>query len=214
MASRKGGVGRWILISVVCLLLAAMVCCCGGGILLYLSPSLVLAWFVDDAPLDLPAVASNPGISQEVAQRLASDGAVRLSARELMELADPANTRELEAFQVILADDHFDVAMSFVADEDNDGFVNLRAGGELTMEQGWFTHLSFDTLTVGPLDLGQYIPGQELAADANRSLADQRAEKADVGAMLDEIERLEVTGGALELTLAPGAFERIVAMQR
>ena len=214
MASRKGGVGRWILISVVCLLLAAMVCCCGGGILLYLSPSLAVAWFVEDAPLDLPAVASNPGVATELTERMAGGGTVELSALELMQLADPASSRELEAIAVSFDDDHYDLAMSFVADEGADGFVNLRVGGELTMEQGWFTHLSFDTLTVGPLDLGQYVLGQELSADANRSLADQRAQKAEVGAMLDEIDRLEVSEGTLQITLAPGGYERILAMQR
>lgn len=210
MAARNGGAGRWILIALASLLLTVALCCCGGGVLLYLSPSLFLAWFVQDEPLSAPVVAVDPDISQRLARRLAeTEGPVRISGTELSQLGHPERNEDLSVFWVDLADDRFEVLLSVELDEEDEatGYVNIAAEGSFVLERGWFTRLTMDRFDLGPLALGPYLVGQELSADANRSLADQRAQRPQVGEALDQIERMEVRDSALELTLAPGGLE-------
>ncbi len=212
MASRKGGVGRWILISLVCLLLATMLCCCSGGILLWMSPSLFLNWFIQDEPLSAPSVAPNPDIAKDLAVRFAADdgSTVQITGEELTQLGDPGTNEELEVFWVDFDDDRFEFVVSVRMDDgDLDGYLNIAASGATTIERGWFTRLEMDSFDLGPMELGQYLVGQELSADANRSMADQRAQDPEVALVLDQIDRLEVKDGAMEITLTPGGFHTI-----
>lgn len=209
MAARNGGAARWILIALACLLLTAMLCCGGGGVLLYLSPSLLLSWFLQDEPLSAPTVPASPEIAQELAQRLQGEDTARITGAELTQLATAGADEELAVFWVDFEGERFEVLLSAEIREEGGPaeYVNIQAEGELVVERGWFNHLALDRFDLGPLELGPYLVGQELTDDANRSLADQRAQRPQVGEMLDQIERMEVRDSALELTLAPGGFE-------
>jgi len=215
MAKRKSSAGRWLLIAFSCMLLATVICCCSGAVLIYMSPSLLLNWIVEDEPLTAPTIESSPNIQAKLNKRFKAGGVVTVQCSELVELADPAGSEDIDVFWLECTDDQADLTLSVHLDDPDapaQGYLNFRARGALTMEHGWFTHLELDILDVGPWELGEYMVGQEMSPDANRSLADQRAQDPKMGQALDQIERLEFTNGALEVELVEGGWEVLRGM--
>lgn len=217
MANRKGGVGRWLLIAFACLLLATVICCCSGGVLLYMSPSLLLNAMVEDEPLTAPTIDARSGMKAKLVKRFKAGGVVTIPCSEMVEMVDPVGSEDIDVFWVECSGDRAEVTFSVLLDDPDapaEGYINIHAEGGLTMEHGWFTNLEIDTFDLGPWELGEYTAGQDMSADANRSLADQRSQDPQVGVALDQIERLEFVNGALEVELVEGGWDVLEGMQK
>ncbi len=205
--------GRWLLVSAVIMLLLCLGCCCGCAGFWHLLPDMLVAAFTEELPLEAPTVTPEPRAGERLERRFLLDEPVRISGQELVQLADPQGDDELHSFWVEFGPDGRAELVLSVWAEEFDGYFNLRTVGELELEHGWFTHMSFDELVVSGWDLGQYMAGEELAQHANRSLADQRAQNPEMSMVMDEIERIYVDGDALVVELAPGGYQRLRALR-
>ncbi|MFH1469939.1 MAG: hypothetical protein ABIO70_36480 [Pseudomonadota bacterium] len=205
---------RWPLILLVLVLLGGLATCCGCAGLWHFFPDILIAAFTENQPLTAPTVASDPLVEDRLEQRFAAGGPVVISAEELMQLVDPQGEEQIDAFWLeIHPDDSVEVTLSVRLD-DEDLWFNVHGVGSFELEHGWFTHMAIDDLVAGGWDLGQYMTRQELAQQANQSLANQRAQDPDMAAALDEVEHLWVEGGVLYVELAEGGYERFKALRR
>jgi len=205
---------RWPLILLALVLIGGLATCCGCGALWHFLPHIFIAAFTEEQPLTAPSTPSNPFIGDALEARFAAGGPVAITAEELVQLVDPGGDEHIDAFWVeIRPDDTVEVTLSVRLDED-DRWFNLHGSGSFEMDHGWFTHMGIDNLVAAGWDLGQYTAHQELAQQANQSLANQRSQDPNMAAAIDEIERLWVADGALHIQLAEGGYERFKALRK
>jgi hypothetical protein len=182
---------------------------CGGLVaVLAASPWLLVQLVTQDAPLDIPKVEASESeriaVGQRVCTELARQGSTQVSGDELTQLmmtgpdAPPLVRIAAEGDQAV-----FDLSVE--TEPGNGKWVNVHGRGGMVMENGWFVHFTMDEITVGDWDLGQYTAGQELMAQANQNLAQQRAQNPEQYAVMDGIDRLSVEGGAFTMALKEGS---------
>ena len=139
-----------------------------------------------------------------------SGGPVRITGEEIVQLVEPWEEEDLYAFWVdVRPDDTVDFALSAHFPE-IDRFLNLTAQAGFEMEHGWFTDFTVEELKLGDWDLGQYTRGQQLAENANQSMANQRSQDPDVARALDQIDHLWIEDGAIWVELAPDGWEELM----
>jgi len=211
MANKKNF--RWMLLLLVLALLGSLACCCGCAGLWHFLPDMLIAAFTEDSALKVPVVDPDPGVAPRLERDLDAGGEVSISGAEIVQLVEPWNDDELDAFWVDVRDDDLDLVLSVYFD-DIDRFLNLHATFALEIEHGWFTDFTVDDLEISSWDLGQYFSGEQLAEHANRSAADQRAQDPQVGLALDQIEHLWLEDGVIKVQLAPGGWQAWKGMDR
>lgn len=205
---------RWPLIVLVVFLLGFLACCCGCAGIWHFLPEIMVAAFTEGQPLTAPTVPPDPTIADRVQARFEAGGPVTITAEELVQLVDPSSEEQIDAFWIeIHPDDSAEIILS-VGIDDQDKWFNLHSIFSFEMEHGWFTHFTVDDLVAGGWDLGQYMAHQELAQQANQSMANQRAQDPQVAATLDEVEHLWFEDGAMHVTLAEGGWERVRALKQ
>jgi hypothetical protein len=217
--------GPWkgiILGGCLVVLLVGVLVCCGGGIAaLALGPEalakLAVNLFVDDAPLPAPTARWDEADVEALGVRLEAsideDRTLSLTGEEFSQLVlhgidDP----QLTVFYVSVDEkERISSDISYQLDPAQQQWVNMHVVGTMEMEDGWFTEFTIDEWTIGTFDLGQYMAGQDLTADANQNLAQQKAQDPEVEAATDMVEYLGVEDGRLVLTLTEEGIAQLEA---
>ncbi len=206
--------GRWLLITLVLMVLLSMACCCGCAGFWHFLPQMAIAAFTEEGPLKTPVVDPDPGVGERLERAFQAGGPVRITGEEMVQLVEPWEDEELYALWVdVRPDDTVDFALS-VHFDDIDRYLNLQMKGGFELEHGWFTDFTMEELQLGPWDIGQYTKGQQLADQANQSMANQRAQDPQVARSLDQIERVWIEDGAIWIELADGGWEELGRMRR
>lgn len=181
---------------------------CGGLVaVVAASPWLLVHLVAQDAPLDIPKVevseSERIAVGQRVCTELARQGSTQVSGDELTQLM--LTGPDAPQLVRIAADGEQAVFDLSVETEPGNGkWINVHGRGGMAMEHGWFVRFTMDELTIGGFDLGQYTAGQDLMAQANQNLAQQRAQNPEQYAAMDSIDRLSVEGGVFTMALAEG----------
>jgi hypothetical protein len=212
MADKKKN-RRWLLIMLVVAVLGSMACCCGCAGFWHFLPDMLVAAFTEEGPLKAPVVDPDPDVGPRLERAFADGEQVSVTGDELVQLVEPWEEEELYAFWVgVHPDDTVELALS-VHIPDIDRFLNVQVRAGLAIEHGWFSHFVIDEMVVSGWDAGQYMRGEQLAEQANRSMADQRAQKPEVAMAMDQIEALWIADGAIHIQLEPGGYELIKGMR-
>lgn len=216
MASGSSGSG-WLLKGLGCLGVLAVLCCCGGLVGLRFFPEMLMSFFLEDAPLSVPPTPPQPvrAALERAAACLAltTTGEAKLDpdavGRMLIGEGDP----DVAALFVGASSDQGHLELSLATDDQPPRYFNLQVSAAFTISNGWFTDLRTSRLFVGGHDATPWLSGQQLAAQANQSLANKRAEDPEMGAFMDGIESAKVDLGQLVLRLRPGspAMEKLCA---
>lgn len=211
MSEKRSGSGcLWVALASV--LLACIVCCCGGGLAVWMGPGAFVKWMIQPEPLTVQTVPQNPEAAANLAQRFSAGGEVSIEPRELVQLLTDEPDEDLAALWIDAQGDTAALDLSILMkDATPAGYLNLHMKTRFSMRRGWFDNLEFDELTVGPMDLGGFIKGQDLAQNVNQNLAQQRAQDPEMGEKLDRFELLTVRDGKFVVELAPGAWEEFTA---
>ncbi len=216
MASKKGKALTITLGCIVLLLLGSVVLCCGGGALLVIAgPGVLLSFVVSDEPLPVQTVkwddSAVEALEDRIGQDILDDRTVSLTGEELTQLMlSDEDVDDLPAFRIAVDDQDrgvFDLSVQL--DPAQPQYLNIHAVGDFTVEDGWFTYLVIDEMEIGKFDLGQYIVGQDLHADANNSLAQQRVNDPEAAEAIDMIEYLAVEDGHFTLTFTEEAMTKL-----
>jgi hypothetical protein len=206
MADKKKN-RRWLLLILALMVLTSMACCCGCAGFWHFLPDMLVAAFTEEGPLKAPVVDPDPDVAVRLERAFSAGGEVVVTGEELVQLVAPWEEEELYAFWVqVHEDDTVELALS-VHLADIDRFLNVQGRGGVEIAHGWFAHFTMDQLVVAGWDVGQYTRGQQLAEQANRSMADQRAQEPGLAEAMDQIERLWLEDGALHIQLEPGGYE-------
>ncbi len=211
MAKRRG---RPLLIVLVLLVALSMACCCGCAGFWHFLPDIFVAAFTEEGPLKAPVVDPDPEVGDRLERAFAAGGPVQVTGEEIVQLVEPWNEEELYAFWVdVRPDDTVDFALS-VHFPEIDRFLNVQVQSGFEMERGWFTDFTVEEMKLGTWDLGQYVRGQQLAENANQSMANQRSQDPDVARALDQIDHLWLEDGALWVELAPDGWDELRRMRQ
>ena len=216
--------GRWkgcllggcIVSLVLCILL-----CCGGLIALpfiwQALLSFALSSFVADDPLPAPTDRWDDAQVAEVGQRVVEEieqhrtlslTGEALSQWAAHEIDDP----QLTVFHVSIDDqDRISLDVSYQLDPTQQQWINFHVQGEAEMEDGWFTEMVIHEMDFGDIDLIQQASGQDMTAEANQNLAQQRAQDPKVDQTMDWIEHLEIDDGQIKITLTEEGVEDLKA---
>jgi len=214
--SEGKGANKWFTIGCVAFIGVGLLCCCGGVGILAISPQLLLGLLFEKEPLPVQTWQWSESDVEALEDRLAADmereQRIALTGEELTQIVLSGDTGELEAFRIDIDEqDRAVVDISIRTEDPKPRYMNIHAVGEMTIENGWFTHLVVDEMEFGRFDLGQYIAGQDITDDANNSLAQQRVSDPEVGDNLDKIELLTVRDGQFELVLTEEAVAELKA---
>lgn len=193
-----------------------LICCCGGAGLLAISPALLMGLVLDKEPLPVEvwewSESDVEALEARLAEEMERDRTIALTGEELTQITLSGDEGELEAFRIDIDEQDRAVVDISISTEDPDPrYVNIHLVGDMTVENGWFTLLVVDDLTIGKFDLGQFIAGQDITDDANQSLAQQRVQDPTIGDTLDKIELLTIRDGKFELVLSEDAVEEMRA---
>lgn len=214
MAERRSGCARWLLGCFGLLAVSTVLCCCGGFITLRFFPMVFLSFLVEDQPL-AGAVPEPAPVATKLERALqcvslVTTGSARISPEAMTRILVREREPKLRVLQLGAEGDEASLDLSVATDETPARYFNLSLQGSFTLEQGWFTDLRFSRAVVSGHDLSRWLVGQQLAQQANQSMANQRSQNPDVGPTLDSIERFTVSDGAFQVSLASGG----VAMER
>ncbi len=220
---RKKGPWKSIFIGgcLVVLLVSVLVCCGGGIAALALGPDalvkLAINVFVDDAPLPAPTARWDEAEVEALADRLTvgldEERTITLTDEEFSQLVlGGVDDPQLTVFHVTVDENEkVSADISYQLDPAQQQWVNMHMVGTMEMEDGWFTEFTVDEWTIGSFDLGQYMAGQDLTADANQNLAQQKAQDPDVQQATDMVEYLGIEDGKIKLTLTEEGIEELRA---
>jgi hypothetical protein len=206
--SRRSGM---VVLGCVGTLVVGSITCCGGGtvafvLVLVLAPGLLLRLVEEGQPLQVASVARDPVRIADVQARVDASKAdhtvpLRITGEELTMWAFPTPVPEVPVLNIAIdAQDNAVMDVSFQPDVTDAHYVNVHLRGTFAMEHGWFTSAAMDQFTISGWDLGPYLVGQDLTAQANKSMADQRAQDPKVDAAMQQIGTLGIHGGAFDLT--------------
>ncbi len=221
-APPKKGPWKGILLGgCVVLLLLGLLLCCGGVVLVLFLPGQLAQWavttFVDDAPLPAPTARWEEPELEALAERLAADleddRTVALTGEEFSQLMTGAiDDPQLTVFHVTV-DDQDKVAfdLSYQIDPTQQQWFNMHMKGDVEMEDGWFTEFTIDEWEAGSFDLGPYMAGQDLTADANQNLAQQKVQDPQVAELVAMVEHLGIENGLITLTVTEEGIEQLKA---
>ncbi len=201
---------------IVSLVLCVLVCCGGLIALLFIWKylvALILGYFVAGDPLPAPTDrwddAQVAAVEQRVTEELEQNRTLTLSGEELgqwaaHEIDDP----QLTVFHVRVDDqDRASLDLSYQLDPTQQQWINIHVQGEVEMEDGWFTEFVIHEMDLGDIDLIQQASGQDMTAEANQNLAQQRAQDPKVDQTMDWIEHLEFDDGQIQITFTEEGIE-------
>ncbi|MEZ4239288.1 MAG: hypothetical protein R3F59_24670 [Myxococcota bacterium] len=181
----------------------------GGGLVAGVAwaPTLAWRWFTEDAPLADASTALDPAARVELAMRVCPSLMlglpVALTGDEVVALLAFGEAGPTAPVRLAVDDQGYATLRASIAAEDG-RYLNVVAGGSFALDGGWMSSATVDELRVGPLELGGYVAGQELAMDVNQQLARQRAEDADLDATLARVAHLSTVPGGVQVELQPG----------
>ena len=205
----EGSRTRWLTGCLGCLGLLALLCCCGGGIATWQMPAIFVALFTDDAPLPIQGVTPDPvraaQVKAGVCGALAREGQTSIAAEDLALLALGEGNRDISALRMDPSGEGLLFQAAF--DTQGKGYVNVIFGGSFALERGWFTDVRIDHANLSSWDLAPYMRGQQLAQNANQSLANQKSQDPSLQGELDRFEKVWTEGGTLHLKMAPGGLD-------
>lgn len=216
--------GRWkgcLLGGCIVSLVLCVLLCCGGTIGLIVgwkaAVNYVLGYFVADNPLPAPTDrwddAQVATLEQRVIDELEQQHTLTATGEELgqwaaHEIDDP----QLTVFHMAIDDeDRASLDVSYQLDPTQQQWINMHVQLEAEMEDGWFTEFVIHEMDFGEIDLIQEASGQDMTAEANQNLAQQRAQDPKVDQAADWVEHLEIDDGQLKLTLTEDAIEDLKA---
>lgn len=193
--------------------LASAVLCCGcGGVLSLLLPSMARSWLLEDHPLPGPTTEPDPAASAATALKactaIAAGQEVQLTPDEVARWVVGDGSAELTVLRIGATGPQASLDLSVATDDNPTLWFNLQMVGSLELDHGWFTSLRTDSIVISGHDLSAYVAGQELAVQANQSLANQRAGNPDVGPALDSVEHVAIADGAFVVKLAPDGLAK------
>jgi hypothetical protein len=164
-----------------------------------LSPQIIMAMMTDSEPLNLPPVVPNPEMCDAKDLELLETGRTTMTGPEATVCLYPEDS-DLAAWRLEAVGDE---AMADVSIHDavNDHYINVHVRGVMEIEDGWFTRFEISELSAGSFELGSILAGQDMSADVNGSLAEQRTTDPDMADMLDEIHLLTVEDGVFVLEM-------------
>ncbi len=205
--TQGSGSKKWLIGCGVLFALSAVSCCCGGLMLRQL-PELLAGLALQPEPLPLPAPTPDPdggaAIATRVCAELAEDHSSFLTAAELTTLSTLTAEPSLRVMRWRAEGDRLSMDLSWGV-PDGGGFVNVVAGGQLRMENGWWKTASFHEMRLGEHDLAGFLTGQPMAEQLNQNMAQQRAKDPDMAAALDSVELAYTGDGGVHFTLAPNS---------
>lgn len=194
------------------LLVGGVVLCCGGGVLSTYFASDILLWMAtSDQPIEVQATPYDEAKQLETRARLykALDetGSTTITAEDLNVLvASPGDVRA----HVSMAGEELTFDFSTRLEPDSEQYINVHVRTAFVMEGGWFTHLTISEARLSDWDLGPYVAGQELAMNANQSLAKQRAEDPEMDAIFAATELVAVREGRLEVKMDKAKLDAVI----
>lgn len=213
MAAESKGRG-WLLKGLGCMGLLAAICCCGGFVGLAYFPEMMLAYVLADAPLAGPTTEAKPvlGALERTAAclALATTGEATLSPDAVARLMVGEGSARVPVLRLAAAGDEATLELSVATEDAPPRYFNLQVKAAFELNQGWFTDLRASRLVVRDHDWSTYLSGDQLSAQANQSLANQRAKDEDLVELLDGIQTLRVQDGQFVVRLQPES----VAMRR
>ncbi len=205
----KSNAGKLLLGCGVFGLASAVICCGCSGVLVAMMPSLAGNWILQDHPLPGPTTKPDPAASAatmvKACTAFAAGEQVSLTPEELSRAALGSGSPSITVLEVGADGDTARLALSVEVDDEGGAarWFNLQMAGTFAVDHGWFTSLRTDTVQVADHDLSPYLRGQDLAVQANQSLANQRIQNPDIGDALDSVEHMEVKDGNFLVKLAP-----------
>ena len=192
---------KWLLGCAVLLGLSFVGCCCCGGMGLYFAEDIALWAVTTDTPLAVAATPYDPVREQAVLEKILSDlastGTTSISEADLNALL--AAQEDVRA-HVALAGDQLTLDFTTNLEPGRDRYVNLHVVSSFEMKDGWFTHFFVNEALLSDWDIGQYTVGNELAADVNEALAEQKVKEPELDVWMSAIRGLTVRDGRLEIT--------------
>ena len=215
-SGKKGGGGLLGCVGVV-VVLVILACCCGCG-LAFFSPGILATAFARMLVTDEPAFTGGPAFDPNVAaatvvrvcSELGTSGTTRVSGAELTQVMltpdpDASTPNAVRYLSITTEADRLGFQTSL--EDEQGGYVNISMRLGFTLEEGVFTALKVDELTVGSLTLGSFLAGQDLSLQANSNLGarDVNSTATVNGETFDltQIHRMTVEDGALSLTVDP-----------
>lgn len=195
--------------------LSTILCCCGGGALLHYAPEMMLSYFLEDHPLPGATTAAMPAVAAatraQACASLAAGEQVSLSPDDLAVLALGSGGLDITVLRVTATGDRAALDLSVPNGDAPPRYFNLHTKGAFTLEKGWFTDMKLDEFVLSGHDWSSYVAAQQLATNANQSLANERAKNPDLGAVLDSVEHMAVEDGHFTARLRPdGEAKRLV----
>ena len=195
--------------------LSALLCCCGGGALITFAPNMMLSYFLEDQPLPGATTAAMPLVAASAKERactaLAAGEQITLSPDDVSVMALGGGSPDVAVLRIGAEGDRATMDFSLANAEEPPRYFNLHTRGAFKIEKGWFTDLKLDEFILSGHDWSAFVAGQQMATNANQSLANERAQNPDLGAVLDSTEYVAVEGGAFAVRLQPdGAAKRLL----
>lgn len=192
-----------------------LLCCCGGGVLTTFGPDMMLSYFLEDAPLPGGTTAAMPLVAASAKERacaaLAVGEQVVLSPSDASVMLMGGGLPEVAVLRIAAEGEKATLDLSFAVTEESTRYVNVHTRGGFKIEKGWFTDLKLDEFILSGHDWSEYVRDQQMASSANQSMANQRVQNPEIGALLDSTEYLAVEGGAFAVRLQPdGAANRLL----
>lgn len=198
--------GKGLLGCLVVLLLAALACCCSGTILLYYTPEILVALATSDHPLPIAPIvvdeARNEATMTRMSDELERTRTTTLSGDELTRIVASSSPGTLVRIAVQGGRASLDLSVPL----EESAWVNVHVVGRFVIEHGWFTDVQIDEARLAEWELGAFVAGQQLAANVNQSLAQERAKDSGLDEMFSVMERVAVDEDTFRMTLTEGGL--------
>lgn len=195
-------------------LVSAVLCCGCSGVLAAMFPSMARSFLFEDHPLPGPTTEPDPAAYAAAAARsCAAFAAGEEATVEPIDLARGllgAGDSGVDVLRITAEGPQATLDLSVPNTDAPDLWLNVHTRGRFGVDHGWFTTLRIDELVLSGHDLAPYLSGQDLAASANQSLANERASDPDLGPVLDSVSLFEVREGKFAVKLTPDGLARSV----
>lgn len=204
--------GRLLVGCAVFGVVSAVLCCGCGGALSLLLPGMARSWLLEDHPLPGPTTepdaAASAATALQACTAFAAGQEVHLTPDEVARWVVGDGSADLTVLRIGATGPQASLDLSVATDDSPTLWFNLQMVGSLELDHGWFTSLRTDSIVISGHDLSAYVAGQDLAVQANQSLANQRAGNPDVGPALDSVEHVAIADGAFVIKLTPDGLAK------
>ncbi len=191
----------------------ALACgCCGTAGLFVAGPELILWAMFDDHAIPGRNMA-NPPMTAAERQAFAddaADGTVEMSPEQLLRMSTDGVGPEVEVLELAVdAEDQLRLDVSIHSSADR--WLNIHSVADVEIDGGRVTRLVIDELEIGRYDLGQYMRGQNVAAQTQQELDERAAVDPELAARLAALQKVRIEGGKIVVELTPGGLDAFAA---